>query len=124
MAAVTKATKQALILDCGIRYKDNKQRFIYDNEVVREECLTALWRNTGTIAVWISDCIKLQPGESMTVEGSLHIQEVDGVLHVIPVRKIIDTTVRWDYADIEEIDEENRVKELVLVQTDIVQAAQ
>jgi hypothetical protein len=118
--AVSTTTTQTLLIECGIRYKDNKQRFITENEVIREECITALWRNTGTIAVWISDCIKLLPGESMTVEGSLHVQHVNGVLHVVPIRKIIDTTVRWDYNDIQEVDEENQLQELVLICTDIV----
>ena len=115
--AVGKVSVQTLVLETGIRYKDYKQTVYRENQVVREECITAFWRNTGNVAVWISDCIRLAPGESLVVEGSLHCQHVNGVVHITPIRKIIDTTVRWEYADIVEVEEPN--KELVLVLTDI-----
>lgn len=114
---VAKHRVQTLVLESAIRYKDYKQTVYTENQVVREECITALWRNTGNVAVWISDCIRLAAGESMVVEGSLHCQYIDGILHVVPIRKIIDTTIRWDYTDLQDIEEVD--KKVVLLLTDI-----
>lgn len=116
--AVSSTQVQALILESGIRYKDYKQVVYDDNQVVREECITAIWRNIGNVPVYISDCIRLYPGETHVIEGSMHVQCMpNGVVHIVPIRKIIDTTVRWDYPDIAAVEEPD--KRLALILTDI-----